>query len=195
MNPADFWTDYNRLLFPLFVFAARILDVTLGTLRIIFVSRGQRRIAPVLGFFEVLIWITAVGQIVRNIHDVSGYLAYAAGFAVGNYIGMRLEQRLGFGTVAIRIFVPQGGEELAHNLHTAGYGVTILDGRGATGPVKVLFTLIPRWALEVVTGIIHRTHPKAFFSIEEVRSTTEGVFPLARGSWQAVLRSAWRNRK
>src|SRR4030042_6553710 len=96
----DFYDSniYIWLVLPLMVFFARLTDVSLGTLRIIFISRGKRNVAPILGFVEVFIWITIVSQIVSHAHNLLAYLAYAAGFATGAYIGMFIEGRLAIGT-------------------------------------------------------------------------------------------------
>ena len=169
---------YIWVVLPLMVFFARLVDVTLGTLRIIFISRGKRNLAPILGFVEVFIWITIVSQIVNHAHNLLAYVAYAAGFAAGAYFGMYIEGRLAIGTQIIRIIIQNQSVELTDNLHIAGYGVTSVDGKGANGPVKLIYTLVPRRNLEEVLSIIHRTHPKAFLSIEDVSSTQEGVFPI-----------------
>jgi uncharacterized protein YebE (UPF0316 family) len=173
--PAFDW--YAWVVLPFIVFFARIADVTLGTLRIIFTSRGKHNIAPLLGFVEVFIWIMVVGQIVKNVHSITAYLGYAAGFAVGTYIGMKIEEKLALGTLVLRIILAQGGDELAQHLREAGYGVTIVNGEGASGAVKLLYTLIKRKDLDAVAKIIHATHPKAFFSVEEVRLAESGIFP------------------
>jgi len=170
---------YAWVILPFIVFFARIADVTLGTLRIIFTSRGKRNIAPVLGFVEVFIWIVVVGQIVKNVHSITAYIGYAAGFSAGTYIGMKIEEKLALGTLVLRIILAQGGDELAQHLRTAGYGVTIVNGEGASGAVKLLYTLIKRKDLGMVAEIIHATHPKAFFSVEEVRLAESGIFPAA----------------
>ncbi|HPO58526.1 MAG TPA: DUF2179 domain-containing protein [Anaerolineaceae bacterium] len=162
---------------PILIFFARVIDVTLGTIRIILVSRGQRRIAPLLGFFEVLIWVIAIGQVVQNLSSVTSYLGYAGGFAAGNYVGMLIEDRLALGTLVVRTFMPSGGDDLVRRLREAGFGVTAVDGQGATGPVKLVFTVVKRKQLKKVTQIIHEVNPKAFLTIEDVRSTEEGIFP------------------
>ena len=162
---------------PGLVFIARVIDVTLGTLRIIFISRGKKYIAPILGFVETFIWIMAIGQIVRNINDPWSYVAYAAGFASGTVVGMLIEDRLAIGTLIIRTILPGDTHELIERLHNAGYGVTCVPGEGVFGPVTLVYTVIKRKDLQVVTAIIHALHPKAFLSIEEVRSTAEGIFP------------------
>jgi uncharacterized protein YebE (UPF0316 family) len=165
---------------PVFIFLARILDVTLGTMRIISLSRGWKRLAPLLGFVEVFIWVVAISQLVRNLTHFSSYLAYAAGFAAGNYIGMWIEEKLALGTLTVRIFAVFEGEELSKQLARSGFGVTVLDGHGAGGPVKVLFTTIHRRELEQVEKIIREVNPKMFYSVEEVRASRDGVFHPGR---------------
>lgn len=168
---------YAWVILPLLVFASRVADVTLGTLRIIFTSRGRRNLAPLLGFVEVFIWIVMVSQIVKNAHSLTAYIGYAAGFAAGTYIGMKIEEKLALGTLVLRIILAQGGCELAQSLRDAGYGVTIVSGEGASGAVKLLYTVIKRKDLKPVSEIIHTVNPKAFFSVEEVRMAESGVFP------------------
>ena len=174
MSEADL---YTWVFLPLLIFVARVVDVGLGTLRIIFTARRQ---APAC----------AAARVYRSVHlgggdqpdgargyHVVAYLAYAAGFAVGNYVGMWIENRLALGTVILRIILAQAGEVLADTLHQAGYGVTRVDGLGANGPVKLIYTIVRRKDLAGVLEIIHQTTPKAFIAIEEVRSTEQGVFP------------------
>ena len=173
---------YAWVILPFIVFFARIADVTLGTLRIIFTSRGKRNIAPLLGFVEVFIWIVVVGQIVKNVHSLTAYFGYAAGFAAGTYIGMKIEERLALGTLVLRIILAQSGDEMAHSLREAGYGVTIVNGEGSSGAVKLLYTVIKRKDLGAVAKIIHAVNPTAFFSVEEVRSAESGIFPVRTSS-------------
>ena len=91
---------------PLLVFFARVVDVTLGTLRIIFTSRGKKVLAPLLGFVEVFIWVSVIAQITRGANNIVAYLAYAAGFATGNYIGMLIENKLAIGMLVVRAIIP-----------------------------------------------------------------------------------------
>jgi uncharacterized protein YebE (UPF0316 family) len=168
---------YAWVVLPIVIFFARVADVTLGTLRIIFISRGRRHLAPVLGFFEVLIWIVVIGQIVQNLHSITSYLAYAAGFATGNYVGMVIEDRLAIGTLILRVIVPHDAERLRAQLTGAGYGVTRVDAVGAKGQVALLYTVIARVDYPTVIGIINQAHPEAFVTAEEVRSSQAGIFP------------------
>lgn len=182
------------LALPLFIFFARIADVTLGTLRIIALSRGWKRLAPLLGFVEVFIWIVAISQLVRNLTHFSSYLAYAAGFAAGNYLGMFIEEKLAIGTLTLRIFAVHEGEDLSKRLAEAGFGVTVLDGHGASGPVKVLFTTIHRRELPQVVQIIQEVNPKIFYSVEEVRTSSQGVFHPKRRQ-QLLSKFDWIKKK
>lgn len=169
---------YVWLVLPILVFLARVTDVSLGTLRIIFISRGKRSLAPLLGFVEVFIWITIVSQIVSHAHNILAYLAYAAGFASGAFIGIYIEGRLAIGTQVILAIIQENAPTLLAHLRSGGYGYTSVDGIGANGPVKLIYTIVPRKNLEDVLSIIHQTHPRAFLSIQDVRSTQEGIFPL-----------------
>lgn len=165
---------------PLFIFFARIADVSLGTLRIIALSRGWKKLAPLLGFVEVFIWVVAISQLVRNLTHFSSYLAYAAGFATGNYLGLFIEEKLAIGTLTLRIFAVHEGEELSKQLAAAGFGVTVLEGHGASGAVKVLFTTVHRRELAQVVHLIQAINPKIFYSVEEVRTSNQGVFHPGR---------------
>ena len=168
-------TEINWFL-PVLIFFARILDVSLGTLRIIFIGKGKRLLAPILGFVEVFIWIVVVSQLVQNISNLVGYLAYAAGFAAGNYIGMVIENRLALGTLVIRAIVNADTGVLENSLKESGYGFTCFDAHGSTGPVKIIYTVINRKELKDVVQLFHVNHPHIFFTVEEARMASEGVF-------------------
>jgi uncharacterized protein YebE (UPF0316 family) len=185
---------YAYLILPLIVFFSRIADVSIGTLRIIFVSRGRRRVAPVLGFFEVFIWIVVVSQVVQNLHSIVAYVAYAAGFATGNFVGLSIEHKLAIGTYIVRVIMPHEAERLAQRLQTAGYGVTSVDARGSTGPVTLLYTIVKRKDVEDVIGLVHQVNSKAFLTIEEARSTEMGIFPPTVATHHLLLRLAPRRK-
>jgi uncharacterized protein YebE (UPF0316 family) len=178
MDAASF--DWNAwVLLPILIFLARVLDVSLGTLRIIFTSRGQRRLAPLLGFIEVFIWVAALAQLVKSAQNIVAYLGYAAGFAAGNYVGIWLENRLAIGTYAVRLIAREAGEQIAQALREAGFGVTRMTGEGSAGPVSVIYTIVRRRDVEQALAVIHAVAPQTFISIEEVRSTERGFFPPA----------------
>jgi uncharacterized protein YebE (UPF0316 family) len=165
---------------PLLVFLAEMCVVTLGTVRIIFLSRGRKVLATGLGFFEVVIWLFAIGQIMQNLTDVGCYVAFAAGFTAGNFCGVLIEKRLAIGTLVVRIITRRRADELVARLREAEYGVTSMDARGATGPVQVVFTVIPRRERENVVGIIKAFDERTFYSVEEIQSAEAGIFPAPR---------------
>ncbi|MFN8241206.1 MAG: DUF2179 domain-containing protein [Bacteroidales bacterium] len=168
---------FSYLILPLMIFCARICDVSIGTLRIIFVSKGKRNIAPLLGFFEVLIWIIVVSRVMKNLDNYVNYVAYAAGFATGNYVGMLIEEKLAVGVQMIRIITSQGGAELVKLLNTQGLGATMVEATGAREKVTLIYTIVRRNDLASALEIIARFNPKIFYTIEDVRSTNEGIFP------------------
>jgi uncharacterized protein YebE (UPF0316 family) len=171
---------YAWVILPLLIFLARICDVTLGTVRLIFVSRGFRYLAPITGFFEVLIWIVVIGQIMANLSNPACYLAYAAGFATGNHIGILIVGRLSLGLVLIRVITQKQADQLVDRLREKDYGVTSIDGQGANGPVRVIFTIVKRREVEAIVELVKELNPQAFYSIEEVDFVERGVFPLKK---------------
>jgi uncharacterized protein YebE (UPF0316 family) len=162
---------------PLLIFLARICDVSIGTMRIIFVSKGKKNIAPILGFFEVLIWIIAISKIMQNLDNYVNYVAYAAGFATGNFVGMIIEEKLAMGIQMIRIITHQNGLDLVMNLNDNGYGATSVEAHGAKEKVYLIYTIVQRNELKNVLEIIDRFNPKAFYTIEDVKAANEGIFP------------------
>lgn len=161
---------------PLMIFAARICDVTIGTIRIILVARGQKVVAPLLGFIEVLIWIIAMGQIMENLDNWVTFLFYAAGFATGNYVGMIVEEKIALGIVGLRLVTAKPAGDLILALQENGYGHTHMDAHGATGPVNVLFITVNRKNLKDLITLVNEYNPGAFYTVEDIRFVNRGVF-------------------
>jgi len=171
---------FKFVLLPALIFLARICDVTLDTLRIIYVGRGMKFLAPVIGFVEVLIWLVAITQIFKNLSNPVCYVAYAGGFAMGNFIGILIEEKMAIGTVVIRIITQKDAESLIDCLKENRYGVTHVDAQGAMGQVKIIFTIVKRKSIDSVLEIVRVCNPLAFYTIEDVRSVRKGVFPLLK---------------
>ncbi|HMB52787.1 MAG TPA: DUF2179 domain-containing protein [Thermoanaerobaculia bacterium] len=159
---------------PALIFLARMSDVTLGTLRIIFVSRGLVRLAPFVGFVEVLVWLVAITQVLQHLDHPVNYVAYAAGFATGTWAGIQIEARLGLGLMALRVITDEDASELTEALRAARFGVTTVAARGIRGKVRLLFTILQRNDLERALEIVRDLHPSAFVSISDVREASEG---------------------
>ena len=168
---------FNWVILPLLIFIARICDVSIGTVRLMLQSKGNIYLAPLLGFFEMLVWLLAVRQVVINMANWACLLAFAAGFASGNYVGLLIEERLAMGLQVIRIISQRDATELISSLKTQGYGVTVLDAMGAKGKVNVIFTVIKRSDKHKVIELVQQFNPKAFYSIEDIRNVAEGIFP------------------
>ncbi len=166
------------VILPLLIFIARILDVSLQTIRIVYVARGFRKLAPIVGFFEVLIWILAIKIIFDNLDNALGYIAYSAGFALGNYVGILLEQKMAVGRVVIRVITRKDATDLIAALRKEGFGVTAQPAEGSEGPVSIIYMTIRRCDYEKVETLIKKHNPKAFFTLEDVRYVSEGIFPL-----------------
>ena len=163
----------NYVIIPLLIFFARIGDVSISTIRIIFVMAGKRSIAPILGFFEALIWLLAIGQIISNIDNVFSYLAYASGFAAGTYVGMYIEERLALGRVVLRLITKEPVHQFLDFLKDNDYRYSMLDGEGSTGKVNVVFLVLKRDRLNHMTEAINKYHPNAFYTIEGVKMVNE----------------------
>jgi len=171
------------VILPILIFFARVIDVTFGTIRIIFISKGEKFLAPLFGFFEIIVWLFAIGQIMQNLTNLTYYFAYAGGFATGNFVGMYIEEKMAMGTLIIRIITNKDASELIEAIKIKNYGITIVDAHGATGDVKIIFTVIKRKNVGDVIGMIKQFNPKAFFSIEEVRMASEGIFPTSKSQF------------
>jgi uncharacterized protein YebE (UPF0316 family) len=159
---------YSWVVLPVLIFAARIVDVSMGTVRVILTARGYRCAAPALGFIEILIWLLAIGQIMKNLANPVCYIAYAGGFAAGNFVGIYIHQRLSLGTVLVQAFARDDAARLVASLKSEDYGVTCIDAQGAYGPVKIVFTIISRRLTKNVVAHIKRYDPHAFYTIEDV---------------------------
>jgi uncharacterized protein YebE (UPF0316 family) len=167
---------FDWVVLPGIIFLARLIDVALGTLRIIFVSRSMRKLAPLVGFFESLIWLFAISQIVLNLSNVMSYFAFAAGFATGNFVGIYLENKLSIGLLSVRVVTTEDGSDLINYLREHNFGVTSVSATGVSGRVRLIISVIKRKDLDEYIGIVKQFNPKAFISIEDVRSVKEGYF-------------------
>jgi len=172
----DTWV-FLWVILPLLIFCSRAIDVSLGTIRIIFVSKGQRFLASLLGFFEILVWIIAITKIMQNVTNFFYYIVYAGGFASGIYFGIVIEEKLALGLVSIHVFTAKDANELLRRLRDKNYGVTSRIAHGETGRIDELFIVVNRKNLAQVLKILRDYDVDAFISIEDVRLVKGGIFP------------------
>ena len=174
---------FNYPLLPFFVFFARICDVTLGTLRIIFISKGKKHLAPIFGFIEVFIWIVVISRILESSqNDIICYIAYAGGYAAGSFVGLSVEERIALGAQLIRIFTKRDGKELVSIFNKYNYGATTAVGEGVEGNVHIVESVINRKNSKQVQQLIANYDEKAFYVISDVRSVKRGIFPSLSSS-------------
>lgn len=169
---------FTYAILPLLIFLARVIDVSLGTIRIIFISKGFKLLSLIIGFFEVLIWLTAINQIWSNLANFWLYIAYAGGFAVGNYVGIWLDEKISLGHAMVRIIIRKNSRKLISELKKNNYQITVLCGQSGceeTG-VKVIFSVIKRKDLKKIFEIIRKVNPKAFYTVEDIRSTRKNEY-------------------
>ena len=177
--------DLSTFTIPLLIFAAEVCALTVSTLRIIFVARGHKFLAPVLGFFEIMIWLFAIGETMRNLDNWACFIAFALGFTLGNYFGILIDQWLALGTAVVRVITHRDPTALVEQLRAAQFGVTQVEGQGTTGKVQIVMTVVKRKQLREVTELIETAQPDAFYAVSDLRSASEGVFPsqAERGSF------------
>jgi uncharacterized protein YebE (UPF0316 family) len=176
MVTENFWHIW--VMIPALIFLARVADVSIGTVRIVFISKGMKMLAPLLGFFEILIWLLAMTKIFENLDNWLYFVAYAAGFATGNLVGLLIEEKLALGHANLRIITQKSGLQLAQQLSDDGYGVTWNDAHGSRGDVTIIYCVIKRADFPHVTKVIKKYNPHAFYTIEDIRFANQGVFPL-----------------
>jgi uncharacterized protein YebE (UPF0316 family) len=160
----------------LFIFAARITDVSIGTIRTILLVKGHRRIASVLGFFEVMIYLIVLGKVVGNINKPVLILAYCLGYATGNIIGSKIEERLSIGRLVAQVIVKETAEDVVQSLRDAGFGVTIFTGEGKEGKSHMLNIILERKQVRKLYEIIDGCDCGAFITTMDVRSSLGGYF-------------------
>lgn len=178
---------FSLAFLPLMIFFARIMDVTMGTLRIVFISQGRKILAPIIGFCEIIIWLLAMGQIFSNLTNFIYYLAYAGGFAMGNYIGLIIEGKISLGYVSLQLIIKDEPEKLINIFKDQGQSITTMTAEGSNGLVKIVLLVIKRKNLPKILELIRSNNPKAFISIEQVKSVSGGNFPISK-RWDLIRR-------
>jgi uncharacterized protein YebE (UPF0316 family) len=174
--------EYQYLLVPL-IFLARVSDVSLGTFRTIVVFRGNKLLASFIGFFEIIIWLAAASQVLTNLDQWYLALAYASGFAVGNYVGITIESRFAIGNELVRC-ISFNRDILAAKLRNEGFKVVSFDGdMGEVHPVELLFIIEKRRNVPALIRLIKALDPTAVYSVSDVKSVYDGPTELPRRSF------------
>jgi uncharacterized protein YebE (UPF0316 family) len=167
----------QAVLAALAIFALRVVDMSLDTVRVLFVMRGRKKLAWVLGFAQSLIFVAAISSVLTNL-TVFKMLGYAMGFATGNVVGMWIEEKLAVGHIQVTVVSTTRGASIAEQLRISGFAVTEIPARGKDGTVSLLQTSVLRKDMNAVETVILETDPNAFITAEDVR-------PVRRGFWRA----------
>jgi uncharacterized protein YebE (UPF0316 family) len=164
------------------IMAMRVVDVSIGTVRIVMIMRSRLAVAAVLGFFESLVWVTAAALVFSNLDSPLRIVAFAAGFATGTLTGGLVERWVAMGSCTVRVMAPVDSPSVAHALRSEGFGVTVVNAEGRDGDVRVTFTVVPRRRARAVLGIVNEINPGAFVTVEDVK-----VAEVARRQSGAVV--------
>ena len=187
---------YAYLVLPLLIFMARICDVSINTIRIIYMLGGRRYTSTILGFFESLIWLLAISQIFKHLDNWVCYVAYPAGFASGIFVGMLMEERIAYGKVIVRIITRKDVIQLIQFLNANGFRYTKVVAEGPDGHENLVFTVLQRERLDDLLNKLKEILPTAFYTIEKVKAAAEsGALPEEKGGFKLYtwLRGIIRN--
>lgn len=172
------WLAIPTTLMPFIIFLMRVTDMSLDTLRVLFVIRGRKPLAWIMGFFQSALWVVAITSVLSNLDNLWNVIGYAGGFATGNVVGMLIEERLAIGHGHLRIISPHRGKAIAEAIRDAGYAATELPGRGKDGTVSVISCSVKRRDIDNVQRGVYTIDPEAFVTVTDIR-------PLHRGYWRA----------
>lgn len=187
---------FSFLILPLLIFMARIADVSINTIRIIYVLGGRRWTATLLGFFESFIWLMAIRQIFEHLDNWICYVAYPAGFATGIFVGMMIEERIAYGKVIVRIITSKDVQPLLVYLREVQFRYTRVHAEGPNGQENLVFTVLERERLDELMSKLKEILPTAFYTVEKVNRAAESGGPVEEPrrwsivSWLRSIRRA-----
>ncbi len=166
--------------FASFIFALRILNTAIGTVRLVALTRQQKVLASVLAFFESLLFALSIGSVANDLNNILNLTAYCGGFAAGNYIGILLERRLITSYMTVNVIASEHGQKLAGAMRTAGFGVTVTSGEGKDGMVMILRSVVSNRDVSKLLTVVRDTHENAFIAVEEARVVHRGWVRMGR---------------
>jgi len=160
--------DSASLYLALMIFLARVVDVSLGTLRHALVVRGKRALTFIIAFVESIIWVFAVSRVINDLSDPLMAIAFAFGFAAGTFVGITLESILKIGDQVVKVFT-QKGSAVAQLLREQGFRVTEFQGNGRDGTIYLLFVQVPRKSVKQVMKLTRSIDPTCYLVVEDIK--------------------------
>ena len=182
----------SYVLLPSLIFLARVADVTVGTVKLMFVVNSAKRVAAVLAFVESLIAIVALSRIMQDASNWMAYVMYAAGFATGTFVGMRIEEKLAYGSVMVRVISRTISEELLSYLTLHQYRYSMVDANDHVGNTQVLFTVCKRSRLPEFQRMLEKVAPQALYTVEGVKKVSRDFLPIEEKAPKVALASYMR---
>jgi uncharacterized protein YebE (UPF0316 family) len=172
----DILSGLNPYLYAFVIFLLRVCDMSMDTIRVLFVVRGKKLFVFILGFIQAVIFVVAISSVLTKMGNILNVLGYALGFATGNVVGMLIENRLAIGHIMVTIISSTRGNHIAERLRAGGYAVTEISGRGKDGTVFELHASVNRKDVDSVETIVLETDPQAFITAEDIRPVRRGFF-------------------
>ena len=173
----DFLMNLEGPLLYTIIFFAKIIEVSISTIRVVFIGKGERAKGAILGFVEIMIWLVVVSSVLNNItEDPIKMLIYAAAFSLGNYLGVTIESKIAVGLASIQVVVNEkSGDILADILREQGYGVTIIEGKGKNESIKnLLFIQLKRKKIPEAVKLVRQHNPEAYITVNDIKSMMGG---------------------
>jgi uncharacterized protein YebE (UPF0316 family) len=170
----------EAILVALGIFALRVVNNAIGTIRLVVLTRDRRGLAALFGFLESLTFAVSLGVVVNNLTDVINMIAYCGGFSVGGYIGQIIEARFISSFVTVNVITSEKGRDIAAALRDKGYGVTEILGEGGAGVVTVLRSVVARQQVGKVLKAVNDVDIQSFVTVEEARAIHRGWIRAAR---------------
>jgi uncharacterized protein YebE (UPF0316 family) len=167
---------FRAIVIPFLIFGAKVVDVGLSTIGLIFTARGYKKLSAAVSFFEIIIYLLAISAILDHLSEWHYLFAYAFGYAVGTYAGMWLEEKLSIGFLSIRFITRKNPERFLKGLRRVGYKPTFYLARSSAHRVHVVHTVVKRRELADLTDRIARFDRAAFYAIEDIRQVSTDTF-------------------
>ncbi|MFC1504198.1 DUF2179 domain-containing protein [Spirochaetota bacterium] len=180
-------TIFSLVIIPILIFMLKAVDISLDTIRIIFVSKGMKITAPIVGFFQILVWLMAVTQVFKNLDNVFAYFAYAGGYALGVFIGINIDNKLKMGISLVQVITQKDASELIDYLKFMDYRVSSIGAQSEEGEVTIIYATVKRKETQKIIGLVKYFNPNAIYSIGDVREVSDTITKRPLSEIQAEI--------
>ncbi len=160
----------------LFIILAKIVEVSMATIRMVLITKGERKIGAIIAFFEVSLWVILVSTVLDNImENPLKIIAYAVGFSIGNYLGSWIEEKIGIGLAEMQVILMESQSvPVIEKLREQGYAVTVIDGSGKNHPRKILLMYVQRNKIRECANLIKAVQENAVITVSDKKAIYGG---------------------